>query len=335
MKRSPITPTGPILDPATRELHEGDTVTQPGERALVTGAAGFVGGHLWRQLLERGIDAVGLDVAPSRRGVPPGARLLQVDIRDAHAVRAAIDDVRPAVVYHLAAQASVVVSMRDPVADVEANVLGSIHLAQAAIEAGTRRFVFFSTGGALFGAPDVLPVTEDTPARPASVYGASKLAAERYLALLTAESPLELSIVRPGNIYGPWQDPHGEAGVVAIFAQRMLAGDPVTIFGDGSQQRDYVYVDDVVDAAIRAGDLQPATCLIGTGVLTSTRAVFDAIAAASHYERPPVLGPERPGDIPAIAQDASAARRLWGWSPYVTFEDGIERTVEFFRTQRA
>ena len=189
-RRSPVAHTRLILEPGVRALHEGGTVTQPGERALVTGAAGFVGGHLWRQLLDRGIDAVGLDVAPARRGVPADARLLQVDIRDAEAVRAAIQDVRPAVVYHLAAQASVVVSMRDPVADVEANVLGSIHLAQAAIEAGARRFVFFSTGGALFGAPDVLPVTEDTPALPASVYGASKLAAERYLALLAADSPL-------------------------------------------------------------------------------------------------------------------------------------------------
>ena len=180
----------------------------------------------------------------------------------------------------------------------------------------------------------MIPVTEDTPARPLSVYGASKLAAERYLELLCAPTDLELSVVRPGNIYGPWQDPHGEAGVVAIFAQRMLANEPVTIFGDGSQRRDYVYVDDVVDAALRAATHEAATCLIGTGVPTSTREVFDAIAAASSYERPPEFGPERAGDIPQIAQDASRARARWDWSPQVAFDDGIARTVEFFRQQR-
>jgi UDP-glucose 4-epimerase len=313
-------------------------VTQAGEReplrALVTGAAGFVGGHLWRQLLAAGVDATGLDMAPSRRGVPDGARLLQVDIRDEAAVRRTVLETRPQVLYHLAAQASVVVSMREPVLDIETNVLGSIHLAQAAIEAGVRRFVFFSTGGALFGAPETIPVREDTPAHPLSVYGASKLAAERYLELLCAPTEITLSVVRPGNIYGPWQDPHGEAGVVAIFAQRMLANEPVTIFGDGSQRRDYVYVDDVVDAAMRAGTQEAATCLIGTGLATSTREVFDAVASSANYERPPVFGPERAGDIPQIAQDASRARTLWGWTPHVEFSQGIARTVEFFRQQR-
>jgi UDP-glucose 4-epimerase len=310
-------------------------VTQRGERALVTGAAGFVGGHLWRRLLAEGVDATGLDVVPSRRGVPEGARFLEVDLRDGDAVQRAVADVRPAVVYHLAAQASVVVSMRDPVGDVQSNVIASLQLAQAAIASGARRFVFFSTGGALFGAPAVIPVAEDYPAQPESVYGASKLATERYLGIVTANSGLELSVVRPGNIYGPWQDPHGEAGVVAIFAMRMLAGEPVTIYGDGSQVRDYVYVEDVVDAAVRAADHEATTCNVGTGVPTSTQQVFDAVAAAAGYERPPVYAPERPGDIQQIAQDASKARELWGWSPHVGFEDGIGRTVEFFRSQRA
>ncbi len=306
-----------------------------GERALVTGAAGFVGGHLWRRLLGDGVEAVGLDMVPSRRGIPEGARFLQVDIRDGEAVRRAIAEVRPTVVYHLAAQASVVVSMRDPVGDVEANVIGSLQLARAAMEHGARRFVFFSTGGALFGAPEVIPIAEDYPAQPESVYGASKLAAERYLALVTRGSDTELSVVRPGNIYGPWQDPHGEAGVVAIFAQRMLANEDCTIYGDGGQLRDYVYVEDVVDAAVRAASHEAATCNIGTGTPTSTRRVFDVIATNVGYERPPILAPERAGDIKQIAQDATKARALWGWAPQVAFEDGIARTVEFFRTQRA
>ena len=277
---------------------------------------------------------MGLDAVPSRRGIPDGARFLEVDLRDGDAVRRAIEDVRPEVVYHLAAQASVVVSMRDPVGDVHSNVIASIQLAQAAMANGSSRFVFFSTGGALFGAPEVIPIAEDYPAQPESVYGASKLATERYLAIVTRDSGMQLSVVRPGNIYGPWQDPHGEAGVVAIFAQRMLADEPCTIYGDGSQLRDYVYVEDVVDAAVRAAQYEAATCNIGTGTPTSTRGVFDAIAAAIGYERPPVIAPERAGDIKQIAQDASKARAIWGWSPQVAFEDGIGRTVEFFRSQR-
>jgi UDP-glucose 4-epimerase len=311
------------------------TVVQPGERALVTGAAGFVGGHLWRSLLAQGVDATGLDIVPSKRGVPEGARLLEVDIRDGAAVRRAIDEVRPDVVYHLAAQPSVSISMREPVADVQTNVIGSIELAQASITAGVRRFVFFSTGGALFGAPKVIPIAEDYPAAPESVYGASKLATERYLKVLTSNSDLELSVVRPGNIFGPWQDPHGEAGVVAIFAMRMLAGEPVVIFGDGGQLRDYVYVEDVVSAAIAAGEHEATTCNIGTGVTTSTKQVFDAVAQAVGYERPPVYEPERAGDIAQISQDSSKARAVWKWSPEVDFQEGIDRTVEFFRSQRA
>jgi UDP-glucose 4-epimerase len=193
--------------------------------------------------------------------------------------------------------------------------------------------VFFSTGGAIFGAPERLPVNERTPTAPLSGYGVSKLTAERYLTLIGDESGLEVSIVRPGNVYGPWQDAHGEAGVVAIFAMRMLAGDPVTIFGDGSQTRDYVYVDDVVEAAFRGATLVPATCLVGTGIETSTGEVYEAVARAAGYERPPVYAPERPGDIPQIALDATRARQMWQWEPRVAFPEGIERTVDWLRTQ--
>jgi UDP-glucose 4-epimerase len=304
-------------------------------RALVTGATGFIGGHLWERLLDAGIDATGLDVAPPRRPLREGARLQQVDIRDASAVRAAFEETRPEVVYHLAAQASVSISMREPTLDIETNVLGSVNLLQAAIEVGAKRFVFFSSGGAVFGAPEVIPVDESHEPHPLSIYGASKLAAERFLELLAAPTDLELSIVRPGNVYGPWQDPHGEAGVVAIFSQRMLAGEPATIFGDGSQRRDYVYVGDVVEAAVCAGREVPATCVVGTGVATSTREVFDGLAALCNYERPPVFEAERPGDIPAISLDPARARAVWGWSPRVSFEEGLAQTVEFFRAARA
>jgi UDP-glucose 4-epimerase len=142
-------------------------------------------------------------------------------------------------------------------------------------------------------------------------------------------------VVRPGNVYGPAQDPHGEAGVVAIFAGRMLRGEPVTIFGDGSQLRDYVYVADVVEAAALAATQQPDTCLLGTGTGTSTRRIFELTAAAADYERPPVYGPDRPGDISQIALDATKAQRVWGWEPRVALADGLATTVEWFRQQRS
>jgi UDP-glucose 4-epimerase len=303
-------------------------------RALVTGSSGFLGGHLVRRLVETGVAVTGLDVAEPRQPLPPAVRDVRADIRDAAAVSDAVLEASPEVVYHLAAQASVSVSMREPVLDLETNVRGTLVLARAAVEAGARRFVFVSTGGALFGEPPTVPVNEATPAAPASIYGASKLAAEQYLAVIVAGTPMTLSVVRPGNIFGPAQDPHGEAGVVAIFAQRMLRNEPVMIFGDGSQQRDYVYVDDVVEACVRAATGDGATCLIGTGRGTSTQTIFDTLARFTGYERAVEYGPERPGDIQRIWLDSSRARDAWGWNPQVTFEDGMARTVQWFAAQR-
>jgi len=303
--------------------------------ALVTGSSGFVGGHLVARLVREGCTVSGLDFVDPRTPRPPEMRDLRVDIRDAEAVRQAVIETRPEVIYHLAAQASVSVSMREPEVDIETNVLGSVHLMRAAIEAGTRRFVFVSTGGALFGEPEVVPVTESLPAAPESVYGASKLAAERYLRLLAEPAGVELSVVRPGNIYGPAQDPHGEAGVVAIFTLRMLANDEATIFGDGSQQRDYIYVDDVVEGALRAATGQPDTCLLGTGIGSTTQEIFDRLARLSGYERPVQYAPERPGDIQRIMLDASKAREVWGWAPQVDLETGLAATVRWFRETSA
>jgi UDP-glucose 4-epimerase len=302
--------------------------------ALVTGASGFIGGHLLARLARDGCSVVGLDAAPpdpSAAAPPAGAEVLTVDIRDDEAVRVALDEVRPEVVYHLAAQASVAMSMRDPAADIEVNVLGSVRLARAAAEAGVRRFVFFSTGGAIYGQPKRIPVDEETPAMPLSVYGTSKLAAERYLGLLAEHGAFELSVLRPGNVYGPGQDSEGEAGVFAIFAARMLRAEPVTIFGDGSQGRDYVYVDDTVEAALLAATGKPATCVIGSGVATRTIEVFETLARLCDYDPEPVFADERPGDIQHIALDATRARSTWGWAPRVSLEQGSAATVEWFR----
>jgi len=302
-------------------------------RALVTGSSGFVGSHLADRLAEEGYTVFGLDHVPPRHPLPPGVETIEADIRHRLAVEQIVLTVRPHVVFHLAAQTSVAVSMREPADDIETNVLGTVYLAQAAAAAGAERFVFVSTGGALYGEPAVVPVTEDLPPAPASVYGASKLAAERYLPLVAPS--LAASVVRPGNIYGPRQDPHGEAGVVAIFTQRMLAGAPVTIFGDGSQQRDYVQVTDVTDAILRAAEADPATCLVGTGRPTSTMEIYDELAALTGYEARPVIAPERPGDIQRIALDSSRAAAAWGWRPRIGLTEGLRATVDWFRERSA
>lgn len=306
-------------------------------RALVTGSSGFVGSHLVRRLLASGHEVTGFDIAPPRRPLEPGAegwRDVRGDIRDEDAVRTAIAEAQPEVVFHLAAQISVSVSMREPRLDIETNVLATTMLARAAAEAGVRRFVNTSSGGAMFGEPPVVPADDDTEAVPRSVYGASKVAAEMYLRIIQAETGMSVASVRPANIYGPWQDPHGEAGVIAIFTRRMLRNEDVVVFAPGTDTRDYVFVDDVVSAMALAADAPTGEmCVVGSGMETSTLDIFHALAGLTGYERAPVMGPPRPGDIPRIALDARRAREVWGWHPTVTFEDGLARTVDAFREE--
>ncbi len=302
-------------------------------RVLVTGTAGFIAGHLARRLVADGHEVTGIDLSP-RTDQP--YEMVVADVRDAEALTAICNERRPELVFHLAAQASVAVSMREPDLDVEVNVLGTLRLAQAAAEAGAQRFVFVSTGGALFGQPEVLPATEETPLQPASVYGVSKLAAERYLELLAPSWGLEVAVVRPANVYGPEQNPHGEAGVVAIFAARMLRNEPVTIFGTGEDTRDYVYVHDIVDAFVLAAEApEAATALVGSGEQTSTNRIFELTAQATGYERAAERGPPRPGDIEAIALDSTRALEVWGWRPTVSLEIGIRKTAEWFAARES
>ena len=238
---------------------------------------------------------------------------------------------RPDVVFHLAAQIDVRVSVARPVEDALVNVVGSLNVFEAALAAGVRKVVFAGSGGTLYGSPSVIPTPESEPQRPESPYGVAKKAVGDYLHYYREVRGLDSTVLALANVYGPRQDPHGEAGVVAIFTERMLRGEPVTIFGDGNQQRDYVYVADVVEAAIRGATRTPATCLVGTGLGTSTQSIFDTLAALTGYETPVRYGPERPGDIQRIWLDASRAREVWGWSAEVPFAEGMARTVEWFR----
>lgn len=308
-------------------------------RALVTGGAGFIGSHLADALLERGAQVAVLDsLATGRReNVAPGAEFFEADLRDRDAVLQAVGRFRPTHIFHQAAQASVKVSVDDPLLDAHVNVIGGLHLLEAAREAGVKRFVFASTGGALYGeVPDGRAADEGRPLQPKSPYGAGKAAFELYLDVYRQNFGLSYTVLRYANVYGPRQDPFGEAGVVAIFTSRLLRGEPVTLFarknpGDDGCVRDYVYVGDVVAANLLAAEAElDGAFNVGTGVGTTTRQVLAAIEAALGRSAEIMPAPPRPGDLERSVVDASALRRA-GWRPAVSFDEGIRRTVAWFQ----
>ena len=310
-------------------------------RTLVTGAAGFIGSTLVDRLLVDGHSVVGVDDLSSGRSenLGPAERnadfeFVKADIVDADLI-GLLADTRPEVIFHLAAQISVRHSVDDPPFDASVNVVGTVRLAEAARRAGVRKVVHTSSGGSIYGTPPAYPTNEDTPTDPTSPYAASKVAGEVYLNTFRNLYGLECSHIAPANVYGPRQDPHGEAGVVAIFAQALLAGRPTKIFGDGTDTRDYVFVDDVVDAFVlasgEAGGGQRFN--IGTGVETSVRQLHTAIASAVGAPDDPEFHPPRLGDLRRSCLDIGRAESVLGWRPTVKLPDGVARTVEFFRTQ--
>lgn len=306
-------------------------------KVLVTGGAGFIGSHVVHSLIRAGYGVCVVDDLSSgrREYVPPGVTLHVLDIADP-ALAGVFDAERPDAVSHQAAQASVAVSIREPRVDARVNVIGTLNLIEQAVRTGVRRFVFASTGGAIYGESDRIPVTEDQPARPISPYGVHKLCAEHHLFAAHHLYGLRWTALRYANVYGPRQDPHGEAGVVAIFTGAMLADQTPTIFGDGLHTRDYVYVEDV--AAANVGALQAQTegvFNIGTGNETTTRRIFEALKAHTGYAGVARYGPPRPGDVRRIALDVSRAEQLLGWRPTVSLDEGLRRTMEWFRRERA
>ena len=300
-------------------------------RAIVTGGAGFIGSHVADALLARGDQVAVLDNLASgrRERVPAGAKLHEIDIRDRDEVRAVFDEVRPQAVFHLAAQADVRVSVDDPVLDADVNVVGTIEMLDAA-RAHDARVVFSSTGGAIYGEVDTIPSPESTPAAAMAPYGISKYCAEQYLLLSNRLYGTEHVILRYGNVYGPRQDPHGEAGVVAIFFGRLLEGVPPVIFGDGSQTRDYVAVPDVVRANLAALDYRgPETTFnIGTQTETSVVDLLAACQAAAGTSVEPQLAPARLGELDRSCLDCTRAASELGWRPATSLAEGLSQTLQ-------
>lgn len=299
---------------------------------LVTGGAGFIGSHVVDAYLAAGWDVAVIDTLTTGRAdyVDPRARLYRVDVASPD-VAEVFEQERPEILNHHAAQASVSRSVKEPVEDGRVNVLGFINLLQHALRAGVRKVVYASTGGALYGEPDRIPADEDHPVRPLSPYGTSKYVGELYLGLYRRLGGLRSFILRYANVYGPRQDPYGEAGVVAIFAAAMLAGRAPTIFGDGTQTRDFVYVEDVARANLLATQTDAEGAVnIGTGIETPIKEIHDRLAALTRHAAAPVYGPPREGDVYRIALDAARAARMLGWRPQVDLQTGLQRTAEWF-----
>jgi UDP-glucose 4-epimerase len=323
-------------------------------KILVTGGAGFIGSHIVDALLAAGHSVAVLDDLSSgaRDNLPGDVPLHVADIVDAAAVSRVVAAEKPDAICHQAAQMSVSRSVREPLFDAQVNCIGLINVLDAAVRTGCNRFVFASSGGVLYG--DVTaPAPESTPANPVSPYGITKWVGERYLKFYAEEHGLAAMALRYSNVYGPRQNPHGEAGVVAIFSKRLLAGAPATINGDGRYVRDYVYGPDVARANLIAltADLpavRPKTLTslnIGTGIGTDVneleaqlrQALAAVLRARGHTTAlpPPLHGPARPGDLRSNLVDATRAREVLAWTPTVTFADGLAHTATWFAERRA
>ncbi len=307
-------------------------------RALVTGGAGFIGANLVDRLVDDGSEVLVVDnldrgrlerLASARRA--GHVQIHQLDVRDP-ALQEVTGRFEPEVVFHLAAQIDVRHSVRDPVSDASVNVDGTVNALAAAAAAGVRHFVFASSGGALFGETSRLPTPETAPRRPSSPYGVSKLVADEYLGYFHRAHDINYVSLGFANVYGPRQDPHGEAGVVAIFARRLLDGDQPVIFGDGSQRRDYVYVEDATDACIRAASHQGGAYLnIGTGRGTSVLEIYSLLCDLTGRDIDAIFESERDGDLPRSVLDASQAQKVLGWEAWTPLEEGLRHTVDWFR----
>jgi UDP-glucose 4-epimerase len=308
-------------------------------RILVTGGAGFIGSHIVDRYLAEGHDVLVLDSlwehgGGRRANVPDRVSFVHMDIRDENVTRI-FTEFKPEIVSHHAAQHSVAISSRDPVYDAEVNVLGLLNILNNSVKAGVKK-VIFASSGATFGNPEHFPITDVTPQNPTSPYGITKMVAEHYLRFYQAEKGLDFTALRYGNVYGPRQDPNGEAGVIAIYIGKFLSGDGVRIDWDGEQSRDYVYVGDVVRANVAAltrgsGEVY----VIGTGKKTTVNQVYKSLVAVSGVEPTITRAPRRAGDVREIYFNPAKAARELNWKAEVDIQTGMRETFDYFRERSA
>jgi UDP-glucose 4-epimerase len=305
-------------------------------KILVTGGAGFIGSHLVDRFIKAGHEVVVVDDLSmgKEKNINKKAKFYRLDIRDNSRLEKVIACERPEIVDHHAAQVSVTKSVEEPLWDAEINILGSLNLLELARVYKVRKVIYASTGGAVYGDPEYLPADEDHKIGPQSPYGISKFMVEKYLMVYLHNYSLEYTILRYPNVYGPRQDPHGEAGVVAIFSQQMLANIQPTIFGDGSKTRDYVYVGDIVEANILAltqgnGEIYN----LGWGKEVSDYTIFDEIKKALNYPGEPTYTSKRPGEIENIALDATKVKRALGWKPKMSLTKGIKKATAYYKAK--
>lgn len=304
-------------------------------KILVTGGAGFIGSHLVDALVERDDEVVVVDNLSTgcRENVNPQAKLYELSVGDL-GLADIFERERPDIISHHAAQIDLRRSVAEPLFDAQENILGSLNVIVNSIRYGVKNYIYASSGGAVYGEPQYLPVDENHPINPTSQYGVSKHTVEHYIHLYALQRGLNYVVLRYPNVYGPRQNPLGEAGVVAIFTRQMLGGERPTIFGSGDKTRDYTHVSDVVSANLLAMEQgKNAICNIGTGVETSDQEIFDALAEALGYDGSPLYTSVRPGEIQRICLDWSKAERELGWRPQLSLKEGIAKTVAYFKAQ--
>ena len=303
-------------------------------KILVTGGAGFIGSHVVDLFIAQGFEVVIVDDLSTGRAsnLNPAAKFYKMDIRDPK-LREVFETEKPDYVSHHAAQMDVRRSVAQPLFDADVNILGSINLIEAAKAVNLKRFIYISTGGAVYGEPERVPVEETDPINPICQYGASKHTVEHYLFMYHYNYGLKYTVLRYPNVFGPRQDPHGEAGVVAIFTGKMMAGEQVVINGDGEQTRDYVYVGDCARANLLAATVEhkPGIYNIGWGLPTSVNDIFSALAKVTGYTHPAQNGPAKVGETRHIYLNAAKAKKDLGWVPTISLEEGLTRTVEYFK----
>ncbi len=305
-------------------------------KAIVTGGAGFIGSHIVDALIEKGIDVFIIDNLSSgnKKNINSRAKFTKVDIND-KSIFGIFEKIKPYALFHLAAQIDVRRSVADPAEDARINILGAIQLLEASKQVGLKKIIFSSSGGTIYGDTENIPTPETHTARPISPYGIAKLTCEHYLHYYKEVFGIDYVALRYANVYGPRQNSQGEAGVVAIFCNKMIHGEPPVIYGDGKQTRDYTYVADIVEANILALEKDfVGSCNISTGIETDVNTIAQYIKASTGYEGEIINTSAKAGEVQRSCLDYSLAKKVLGWEPRVSLKDGLRKTVEWFKMRK-